>query len=648
MSNAPENSKKKWSTPSFGGYYPIKRKDYPPHDLHYTVNQYGGSTPEHRVTLSDGSTATLEDLREARQLRLNKLEALAHVQQRTDRILSGDSIVVKVVENATEEFQESARTDGRNIELNALNIPNFTDDNLVALNGLNYHELGHIIFSPRLGSEIGLFAMGEGCTTALTILEEGRSETFLLEKYPSLTPYLEASVYTTILGKHPEEEWGGLFALTTGRTYLPLELRQGIADMAVADFGLEPVKETHSIIHEYRTLVFPNDYTRGKELVKRFAELTGFDNEKSKMGNASVGHACDSPTQSRPVSPTEQKELAESGKGEGKGEGKETLNTNSDKKKKAGTGEGGEGITQEVGEEDTRTLSREVADKLNEIMESTSIRRDLRDIRTILKASERTHSSIKKAPYQERTVKSEYISTSKRFATELERLVRDNDPAWKTRVASGKLNIQRAMNPDINAIKEAFDEWDTGNEATEIEAVIIVDNSGSMGGMMEQVCSQTWVIKRGIESINGSVSAFLFNSEAERLYSREEKALPRTYRLDGARGGTYAQPALEEAENIFEASKKPIKILFMVTDGGWGNSEVSDALIADLNSKGVLTCMVFFGNLPSVQDGITKEQVEGYRKHYHHEAQIFRAVSAPNDILNVAQELVKSTLKRPK
>jgi hypothetical protein len=207
------------------------------------------------------------------------------------------------------------------------------------------------------------------------------------------------------------------------------------------------------------------------------------------------------------------------------------------------------------------------------------------------------------------------------------------------------------MNPDINAISEMFDQWDIGNEATDIEAVILTDNSGSMGGQMGAVCENTWIIKRGIESINGNVSVFSFDSDTELLYKAQEKAKPRLVRRINSKGYTNPLRGLIEANRILTASKKPIKILFVVTDGEWDKEESCDSIIKEMNDKGFLTSVVFMTYFKSWQDTQREAQTgDPYHvnqiKRVKHGAKVFHAVFDTKDLVSVASNLVKSTLKK--
>jgi hypothetical protein len=238
------------------------------------------------------------------------------------------------------------------------------------------------------------------------------------------------------------------------------------------------------------------------------------------------------------------------------------------------------------------------------------------------------------------------ITYARKFALELERLVRDSDPKWHKDMPSGRLNISRTMTPDINAIGRVFDKWDTGSENTDIEAVILLDNSGSMSYYMNEVCEKAWIIKRGIESIDGKVTIYNFHDFTERLYDSDEKAKPRSYRAISPRGWTNPSFGLLEAERILNNTKKPIKMLFIVTDGEWENADVCDSIITRLNDSGAITSVVYMGDYKHLQDKINyahqSENSAKALKAITHNAKIFKAVTEPKHILELAVKLVKS------
>jgi hypothetical protein len=584
---------------------------------------------------------------------MNRLQAIASVYQTADRIITRDEITVKVIQD--DDLKTTARSNGRDIELNAKMIGDIDDESLLELNGVNFHELAHVLFSPRQGSNLGIYARENKMFNALKLLEEARAEQLLISRYPAVRNYLEANIYMGILNQNPSHEWGKFFHLITGRTYLPLELRQIIMDKALAEYPRELILELHDIIHSYRNLAFPTDFDKAKELVARLAQIFGTDETPIEVGLPMPQEGgCDMPDKGRPIGKQAQTDLQ-------KGKDKTPLESTSGKGNQpdnnAGVGDG----TPALDEQEDTALSDEDKELINEYMEriknDSQVRRDLSDKRKAILKSDSVTTSIGKARYLgEKPVSQEALTTAKRFSLELERLVRDCDPAWRTHTPRGRLNIGRTMNPDINAINEMFDEWDIGNEATDIEAVILADSSGSMGGTMTTVCETTWAIKRAVESINGSVTAYNFTHDSHTLYQAGERAKPRFMNYTIASGGTEPLRGLIEADRILSASRKSIKILFIITDGDWSETETCDEIIRGMNAKGFLTSLVFlstdgeYKNLITTasthEDSVTREWATKRLREFRHDVRVFHAVTKVRDIMGIARELITSSIKR--
>lgn len=623
----------------------------------YTLKQeFDEATGEWSIVSADGRghAELVEEYRE----RTNRLNAVADVYQRANRIVTGEDITVTVISD--KEMDTNARSNGKDIELNSLLIEDLTDESIISLNGVNYHELSHVLFSPRQGSNLGIYIRDNKLFRAIAILEEGRAEQLLSTMYPAVRPYLEASIYTYLLA-NPSYEWGGKFHLITGRTYLPIELRQTITDKAVAEYGIDVVSEVHSIIHEYRNLVFPRDFDTAKTLAHRLAKIVGYDEDSTStctLPTPTGEGSCTLPSKGRPENTRVQEDLQKQAEGQKVEQIKKPTQPNGDSNKE-GLGAGGQkqDVSQTVNDPDKAmgdeefALAKAMNERLEQIRNDRSVRRDVQDKRNAIIDSDGTRLSIPKGHYNPVAPSPEARVTAKRFSVELERLVRNNDPAWLSRTRSGRLNIARTMNPDINAISEAFDQWDMGNEATDIEAVILTDNSGSMGGLMRSVCENTWIIKRAIESINGSVTAFSFDSDTEMLYEAKDKAKPNELRFVPSRGSTNPIRGIIEANRILSASKKSIKLLFIVTDGDWEKPEQCDSVIKSMNEQGILTSVVFLGSYKMYKETLNRslkgdESATNYLKQLRHSAKVFHAVANTQDVLKVATTLVKSTLKK--
>ena len=577
--------------------------------------------------------------------RQNELDSIASVYQTADKIITGEDISVSVT--ADTEMKTTAMNNGKDIIYNASLIEDLDSETITSLHGTNYHEVAHILFSPRAGSTLGQFAKEQKVIRSFNMLEEARIENLMIAKYPSTRLFLETAI-TSYLLKDDPSEWGEAFPILTGRKYVDVDIRQAVADKFINKYGVDVAQRVQDIVHAYSSLVFPTDFTKAKDLLTMFADIVGRDTEQTDMKSGEHGERMVG-ANGRPASAKEQARLQK--RAEQSQEPTELL--------QKGQGVGGNSTeentdTKQYTQDDER-IAKKLNERMNEIKNDSAVKREVSETRKAISGNEDIKSIIKKAELLEMTPSQVAVSYARRFGTELERLVRNNDPMWDSRTPSGKLNISRTMNPDVNSIGEMFDQWNIGNDNSDIEAVMLLDNSGSMGGYMTEVCQNAWIIKRGVETIEGSVSVFAFDHESKKIYDKTERALPSKFRYINSRGNTAPFRTLIEAERILTASDKSIKILFMLTDGDWSDNEECDKVIKRLNQLGVLTCLVFLSDYTRWQDIInaskdpSNENHEYYSRRiseWRHGVKVFRAVTKPRDVLDVANDLVTSTLER--
>jgi hypothetical protein len=617
----------------------------------YEFDEFGN----YHFLTEDGDTRA--DLLERMAEEKSRLDAIGNVYQTADKIISGDDITVTVSNN--KEMDTHATNNGREIIFNSNLIEDLDNQTIVSMNGANYHELSHILFSPRAGSSLGQHVTSNKMKRAFNILEEARAEKLLVTKYPSTRLFLEANVLEYALKGDPDE-WGDMFPVVTGRRYLDIDIRQMIADKFIEKYGLELATNVHSIVNEYRSLSFPTDFTRGMELITEFTKIVGLDTEPPKRSPQDGGDNHNGrpvPTKGRPENGKEQSRLQE--KKDGNVGLVETLEGGEPKDSETNE-QGGEpnhsvggdatdemDVKQKQYSDEDNAIAKLLNDRMKDIITNPKVTNEVRETRKAITGNDDVRGTLKSTSHFDRVVSPDSKNFARRFGTELERMVRDSDPSWDKFLPSGKLNISRTMNPDINAIGQMFDVWDTGNSNTDIESVILLDNSGSMGYYMNEVCEKAWIIKRGIETIDGNVTVYNFHSWSELLYDKSEKAKPLTHRSMYARGSTNPMTALIEAERILTNSDKSIKLLFIVTDGEWENNGDCDSIIARLNKKGVTTCVVFMGDVKHIKNLIADSRngepyaVQTLRK-LRHNSTIFKAVTRPRDVLEVAVDIVKS------
>ena len=606
---------------------------------------------EYEYVDKDGRSKT-EALEEYKE-RANRLNAVSGVYQLTDKIISRDSeLTVSVVSDP--DMTTNAMNDGRNIIFNANLINDFDSDNILHLHGLNFHELSHILFSPRAGSDLIRFVRDNRYKRAISLLEEARAESMLIAKYPMTKLFLEASAMEYLVNDKTND-MGEHFFTITGRTYLPLEIRQAVADKFSEKYGADLARVIHSLIHEYRTLVFPRDFDKAKKLIARMADIVGLDEQVCQFPVPT--HVHDSTmNKGRPQGKSEQERLQNKiGKTNEPTENlddKGSSDNGEREKARAGTsGDRYEGV--ELDNTDFKSIANMINSRMDKIKDDEYVKQQINEARKAILGHDEAVTLVSKANFTNVQPSPSAVTIARRFGQELERIVRDNDPNWDKFNSRGKLNITRTMNPDINAIRTHFDTWDTGNPNTDIEAVILMDNSSSMGGLMQSVTESAWTIKRGIESIQGSVSLFTFNHESNVVYDKNEKARANELRYVYASGGTNPIRGLVEAERLLSMSKKSLKLAFIITDGEWSMESECNSIIKSMNDKGFITCVVFIGNYKHYTNLVENSRVIDDNTNYYldqlkklkHGAQVFHAVAGAKDMLEVAQTLVKSVLK---
>ena len=612
---------------------------------------------------------TIEDIVDMEHAELN---SMCSVFTTADRILTkeGDVRVKTYKPTADDEGQYdgvSGWSDGKTVMFNLDVVRALSETDLTALNGLNYHELCHLIYTPRAGSELIQWAVKNKVQRAMNYLEDMRIETLFTARFPSTRLFLESN-FISYVANHDVNNNDTLFLLTRGRRYIPLAIRQRIADCFIEAHGIKVAQEVADVVDQYRTLVFPRDFELAKPLIMRYSKIVGSGNNPqgdNGEGNEGEGNQqgdelnLDCPNgcadrkpmkNGRPLSQKEQNADSAKAQEADKQDKAEQLNNKSDDETiNGGDGQGdstheyNDNVDSEQLEQDTRKTDQDIADMLEqrakEIRENEQVRREVRNFKEAVDTNSEYNGALKQARYRDEHVSlnSDIDLSAEKFGRELERLEVEAEPTWLRELSSGRLNVERTMNSDINSIDRMFDRWQDADYSTEIEAVILLDNSGSMGYRITDACRSVWAIKRGLERIQANTTVYAFNSGSRLLYSANENADPKNVRVLHTGGTTNPLMALKEAENIFNMSSRTTKLLFIVTDGGFDYSEPCDDYIKAFNDMGVVTSTVFIGYLSRDVDS---EQIE----HYRHYAKYFNVINQPSDLVRIATDIVQGEI----
>jgi len=589
------------------------------------------------------------------------------------------------------------------ISFNGESIGDLLDPRVVsATRGLALHEVCHILFTPRSGSDIVQWVLDTKVGRAFNSLEDQRIETLMVGRFgASVVDWL-----TLMVGEHLLNNQEGIaysFPLIRGRKYLPVEVRRAVRSAYV---NQQDIEELSSIIDEYRLLLFPADTERAKELIVRFDQLVkqagkseegddsnGWDNVPDPHAERQHGEHESTPS-SKPLTKREQESArsnaqgrqeqdeadkdesatntpAPSSKGDTDTEDEDDFNfgdgdtdwddsedesqdepqgspsesqqdadgaSDSDSSSETGdsdgsdsstgdsAGTGGEPSVSDVLENAVDDLLEKLADQI-----ADDIAKYNGDIE--LEGDQKAGTPAR-ATSVTASVSDVGIRASKSFGHELERLRADFDPAWERRTSSGRINPQRYMTGvDFD---EVFDRWSEGrDDAVDIEAVILLDTSGSMSSHEQNAYESMWALKRSLDRINASCTVITYSSEARLLYDAEEKATS-TVKNAGTGGGTNPLKAIRYSTKVLANSSRAVKLLFTITDGEWSDAEECDKLIRKLRDGGVLTALAYIGGSWDGESASNK----------HHGCEVFSHTRSSADLFSLGRQLVKVATQR--
>jgi hypothetical protein len=585
------------------------------------------------------------------------------VYTKFDRILTGEDITVQIV---TPEIptQVSAWNDGKNISFNREIVKLLSEEDIPSLHGINYHEICHSLYTPRGGSEFVKWVIENDFMNAFNILEDQRIELLMTARFPSVRFFLEANALRYVM---LESESADSFILIHGRKYMDFGIRQRITSMFVDNYGQKLAKSVADIIDEYIYLTFPDDNSLAKALIKRFADIVGTGNDMPKgngsggvpgqeMGdkqgdnsagnNIKISSPCggkDNPlTKGRATSGKAQEQ--DSKKAEqmfGNAPEVSLTGSNSD----SGSGDDNNFDTTNNNIENEHQYSEadhKLADQINErikkLKTNTHVAQEIQQFRESVYLNDEYNGTLGRSNTSKSSVMEDYRHASDEFARELERLELDNEQSWVREVPQGRLNVQRTMNSGINDLYRMFDRWEEADYSTEMEAVILVDCSSSMSGRVLHASHAVWSIKRGLQALNANTTVYSFNSNSRLMFSADEDTDPHVVPVLHTNGTTNPTGALTEAEQIFDMTSRSTKLLFIITDGGFDNSEPCDDVVKRLNDKGVITSTVFIGHIYEGFDDV--ESIEQYR----HYAQFFNVITEPRHLVEIASDIVKAQI----
>ena len=594
-----------------------------------------------------------EDQIAQEQIRQERLQRFTQFMGRVNSAFTFRKVTVKV-ENSP--IEAPAYSGASQVTFNSRLLGDLsTPKEIAGIKGLDLHEVCHILYTSREGSDIFEFVRDNSLFMAYNALEDQRIETLFTSKYPSTIDWFTSTILIHFVDN--KKAFTTSYPLLRGRRYLPTELRAKSRNAYPHQHQIDEISE---IVDAYRTLIFPADTETGKDLIRRFNDLLpkgqgGQSGEggEGEEGGSETGSECgrvkvkvkindpfghgdrphegiESDPTSRPVAPKKQERDRDNAKKRDFEDDADLADEMNDPSTDLG-GDAGD----DAGDE----LETMMNDLLDEILNDNDVANEINDILRQISGlpSLATNSSTEpaKVAYGSINPDANTFQASLSFGRELERIRADFDPAWEKYESQGRLHAHRYLRGDD--LDTVFDRWSEGkDDVTEIECVILLDNSGSMNGSKASNSYRAmYAIKRAFDRINANCTVITFNDQANTLYRASDKA-GATIRDARTGGGTVPDTAIQYATKLLAETDKPIRIFFAITDGDWsGNSDLNHDAIRKLGRAGVLTALAYIPDHNESTTSINK-----------HECEIATAIKNPLDLIGMARTLTRYGISR--
>lgn len=611
-----------------------------------------------------------------------RLDAWRRVFEKTDRIISGRPVTVKIVQPPEVPFgmeQTPGWSDGVAVHFNGPLVAKMlkTNDTLGAvlrLKGLNYHELSHVLYTPRMSDELPKRVVQRAQESrdntwwyAFNALEDQRIETWFTASYGTSRRYFEASILQWLITDGNAEA----AILVYGRKYLPARLRVQAGRVFVKKHGQDLYDKFKSVIDAYLNILLPQDTVKALKLVAEYHNLLKSlvvnppplpveDNgitaglpTKGDPGVTRVGRVLKADAQSgREAAQDAMAEAAEADKqaeaeldakeqadreaaqqsggqqagqgadgqgqaqargasqGDGQGsnvpEGQDTVDAN------GGTGAGNDAAehfvldnadqatAQEALGKAMRDLIDQAHDAMDDVREDETVQADVDKVLDAVKAVANDGEIDVNGPLARgRTTMpaDERHQVAVRKVVNILRTIRQEaEPQVIRRQVNGRVDARRVLTRRPNEV-DIFTLYDEGaEEETGIEAVILLDVSGSMSYRAAETSAAAWALKRAFDKLEIKTTVLVFDTSHQVLWQPRDKAQT-AIPIVSTGGGTDPTSALVEAHLVLSKSNQPNKVLITLTDGQWnGNAVTLKKIMRSLHGQGVHSLLLTIDN----------------------------------------------------
>lgn len=568
--------------------------------------------------------------------------SIRSVLTKTDRIISGQNLEVRFEDHGP----APAYTDGELIWIDAQVEPlksaimnGFDTSTLHVATALNYHELAHCMFMPRLDSSLVKDVKSHSAFFAFNILQDQIDETKFVSLFDPSKDYFIRLV-TSYMMDDPNS-LASNYPLVSGRLFLPASLREKFKERFNHP---DKIDRFDGLSAEYKTLVYPDNQKRMLEVIIEFQTLM---DEMSSSPSPTGITSHDKLTKGQPDrerSKEAAQRIAQENEEDSEGESglsgedeKADSQTEEEEGENQGTGseDSEDGSGAGSGDHDERTLEEELADVERESYEN--VKDELEERIEAIKEEEKGYKlQVEQEAYRLSPPGEALIRTVERCKDEFQAVAERSSPGWHTNQRYGKLN-HRQYARALQGNEHVYRRWYEGvHDALDFEVVFLLDQSSSMNMNSEirHASESLWVLRSVFDELDGVATVIGFSNDATNLSPRGTR-VEKHVALYSAGGGTIVEDALVEARRILNVSRKPLRFCVVITDGDFMDSDIAEKMFDDYGETlvviGIRSNVERYGSCHDVALAMTIKEatelvdvVKSFALHIAHERQLGR------------------------
>jgi hypothetical protein len=469
--------------------------------------------------------------------------------------------------------------------------------------GINYHELGHVLFTPsfeKLKDDIleiledydpQLLSQDKQIIDSevksilriVNVFEDGRMESLMSIKHPFSMPYFKKTVNNFLITDiqarldHGETINECDCVIVSGRKYLDKKIRVWIYEKfkeTNPDVEEEKVKRINIYTNKFVSLVWSENLDEMLRLCISF--YYEFLKDK-QQNNSSMSDMLDEMLKNM------ESQINKISKYDNVVESEIEKNISeklSEQLKKVD----GENIEEKEPDDEVRQLIENDDKENDENIEDKERIFDKKVKETNLKQQENDN-------YNDRYVTSDMFKERIKLERSLQEYSRRCRNGYTTRKRKGVVDVNEARRQSYKRGTKIFKQYKRNvSKSIDLEIVFALDcsysmSNGSSVSKIMEASKQLWIASTACEGLGAKVTHFTFSDEDLGVFKHPEEK--NKYRVPKYVNGTYIGETMFLAENHLDCSKKENKWFIALTDGQISDVKAQNHILRRMKDKGI-------------------------------------------------------------